>query len=88
MLLGDTISAVSQLGEACSAVLATAGAGSGLKVMRLVSRQLSTAMLSVVQGYTLQLDGRSAGLLNEMALLESTRMSHLRVVVTQDQCGE
>lgn len=90
--LDGIVSAVPQLGDACSSVMNKVcrnGAipGSGLKLMRLVNKQLSMAMLGTVQGYTLKLDGRSAGLMVEMALLERTRLSHLRVVVTEDAVG-
>lgn len=86
--LDEVISAIPQLGMACSAVLTIAVPGSGLKLMRLVSRQMSTVMLGMVQGYTLQLDGRSPGLFTQMALLALTRMSHLRVVVSDRTAGE
>lgn len=86
--LGEAISAVPQLGRDCSAVLTVAVPGSGLKLMRLVSRHLRTAMLGVVQGYTLLLDGSSPGLFREMALLEHTSLSHLHVVVKDHIFGE
>lgn len=87
--LHGVISIVPQLGVACGAVLNTAAPGSGLKLMRLVSKQLSIAMMDVVQGYTLRLDAASDGLVKEMALLARlrARLFYLRVVVTENVGG-
>lgn len=85
--LGRLISAVPRLGMACSAILTVAVPGSGLKLMRLVSKKLSSAMLGVVQRYTLQLDGRS-GCIRTFALLQQTRLTHLRVVVSDPKISE
>lgn len=85
--LGDTVAAVPQLGEACSSILETGFPGSGLKRMRLVSKQLRSAMLGTVQGYTLRLDGNTASLGDETRLLQSTRLSRLKVVVTPTDGG-
>lgn len=89
MAFDSAISEVPQLRAICSSALSTDGIpGSGLKLLRLVSRNLRKAMLGVIQSYTLQLDGRATRLLNQMNLLESTRLSHLQVVVTDDYHGE
>lgn len=50
--------------------------------MRHVCKQLQSAMLSGVQGYTLHLDGRAAGLREQMNLLKHTQLSHLRVTIS------
>lgn len=86
--LGAAVAAVPQLGEACSLVLTYDRPGSGLKVMRLVCKDLCTAMLGVVRGYSLHLDGRAAGLENQITLLESTRLTHLCVAVFADREGK
>lgn len=88
MTLGGAIAAVPQLGSTCSLALADGDPGSGIKLLRLVSKQMRTAMVSVVQGYTLCLDGSGASLLNEMGLLQDTRLSRLCVIVTDDTDGE
>lgn len=87
--LGEVITAVPQLGTACSLALTHVDTpGSGIKLMRLLSKQLSTAMLGAVQGYTLHLDGSGGRLLNQTAFLHGIRLSCLRVVVTEDSKGE
>lgn len=81
---------VSELGIACSVILSTKLPGSGLKLMRLVSKQLSIAMMALVQSYTVKIDGCGTGLMGmEMALLKysRTRLSHLRVVITDNTAG-
>lgn len=88
MTIGSVVSAVPYLGTSCNSALATEGIpGSGLKLMRLVSRQLRTSMLDLVQGYTLHLDGKATGLVDQKTLLESTRLTHLRVEVTDQYDG-
>lgn len=88
MTFGSTVSAVPHLGNICSSALTSGDIpGSGLRIMRLVNRQLRIAMLEVVQGYTLHLHGRTTDLLDQINLLESTRLSQLRVVVTDDADG-
>lgn len=55
--------------------------GSGLKVLRLVSRQLLTVMTrNNIRGYTLLLDGKLEDL-PDVRLLKFTRLSRLHVVV-------
>lgn len=78
--LGDVISAVPKLWSSCSIALADGNLGSGIKLMRLVSKQLRTAMLCTVQGYTLDFTESGVGLLNRFSLLQDTRLSLLRVV--------
>lgn len=88
--LDGVISVVPQLGIACSAILTTSIAGSGLKLMRLVSRQLSIAMMDRVQGYTLKLSPFSDSLMEvEITMLARSRarLLHLQVVVTADVVG-
>lgn len=86
--LDATFSAVPELRNRCSSVLANDSPGSGLKLLRLVSRQIRTAMLAVVEGYTLSLDGSNIGLMDELSLLQSTKLSRVRVIVTKDTYGE
>lgn len=89
MTFCSTISAVPCLGSSCSSALSIDGIpGSGLKLMRLVNRQLRAIMLDVVQGFTLHLDGRATGLLEQMNLLGGTQLTNLRVVVKDDYNGE
>lgn len=87
--LEGLISIVPELGMACSMASTVSVPGSGLKLMRLVSRQLSIDMMAVVKGYTLNLDGCSTGVMEQLALLQRTRcrLSHLRVVVTEKSFG-
>lgn len=85
--LAEAIAAVPQLGNKCSSVLTDGGTGSGLKSMRLISKQIRAAMLGVVQGYTLTLDGGAAGMMSELSLLQGARLSCLRVVVIQGADG-
>lgn len=90
MTLEGTIAAVPQLGSSCSKVLEDffGVPGSGIKLMRLVSKQLRVAMLGMVQGYTLLLNGSGEQLLKEMALFQNTRLSCLRVIVSHERHGE
>ncbi|MEW5311985.1 MAG: hypothetical protein WDW38_003651 [Sanguina aurantia] len=87
MNLAEVISAVPQLGISCSTVLTDGTSGSGVKLLRLVSKQLRASMLGVLQGYTLQLNGSGAGLEDQMGLLQHARLSRLLVVVTDDANG-
>lgn len=86
--LDDATSAVPELRNRCSSVLTEACPGSGLKTMRLVSKQVGVAMLSAVTAYTLSLDGSNVGLMDELRLLQNTKLSRLRVVVTKDTYGK
>lgn len=86
--LGAAIAAVPQLGEACISILTDTRPGSGLKVMRLVCKELQAAMLGVVRGYTLCLDGRADGLADQMKFLKSTSLTHLRISIITDCGGE
>lgn len=88
MRLCQAITAVPQLGTSCSLILTDGTPGSGIKLMRLVSKQLRLAMMSVVQGYTLNLNGSGAGLLEKMTVLQSSRLSCLRVSVLRSSIGE
>lgn len=84
--LGLAVFKVPQLRSICSTVLATDVPGSGLKVMRLVCKQLCKAMLREVQGYCLTLDGKTLDMC-EMSFLQSTSMSYLRVNFTAHMNG-
>lgn len=86
--LFGAISAVPTLGSRCSSVLTDGVPGSGLKTMRLVSKQIRAAMLDAVTGYTLRLNGSAQSLMNEMGMLQGTKLSCLRVVVMDDADGE
>lgn len=87
--LGDAITAVPQLGISCSSILTDPYVpGSGMKLMRLISKQLRTAMLGVVQGYTLNLNGKAVTLMDEMALLQKAELIRLCVRVTHGSEGE
>lgn len=85
--LAEVIVAVPQLRTACSNAVSDGTQGSGIKLMRLVCKQLGTVMLGVVQSYTLQLNKGGAGLDEQMSLLQDARLSCLRVVVTDDAIG-
>lgn len=52
-----------------------------MKLLRQLSRQINTAMLSLVKHFTLQLDGKGKGLVSMAALLEGTKLAHLEVIV-------
>lgn len=84
--LGAAIAAVPQLGEACNFVLSDSTPGLGLKVMRLVCKELQVAMLGVIRGYSLCLDGRADGLADQLKFLESTSLTHLRIAIITE-CG-
>lgn len=86
-MLAEAITAVPELGNLCSSVLTDYVPGSGLKTLRLVNKQISAAMLRVVQGYTLSLDGSFTGLPKEISLLQDARLSVLRVVVPKHTAG-
>lgn len=88
--LGDVVSAVPQLALACSAALTSEGdlPGTGTKLMRLVSRTLRTAMLAIISGYTLTLDGKNVLSDKELSLLARTNLSFLRVQVIAEHLGE
>lgn len=85
--LSTAISAVPHLGTMCGLALADDVLGSGLKVMRLVSRHLRSAMLGTIQGYTLHLDGHAGATFEHMHLLEHSRLSQLRVFLTDHHHG-
>lgn len=85
--LSEAISAVPHLGTMCGLALTDDVLGSGLKVMRLVSKHLRTAMLGTIQGYTLQLNGQASSTFDHMHLLEHSRLSQLRVVLTDHNHG-
>lgn len=57
--------------------------GKGIKLLRLVSKQLRSVMLSEVRGYTLNIDGEGSGPISQMSLLEGANCSLdcLRVVI-------
>lgn len=87
--LGKALSSVPFLRAACSSALSTADTpGSGLKLMRLINWEIRMAMLDMVQGCTLHLDGKAAELLDEISLLESASLSRLHVIVTDLAYGE
>lgn len=52
--------------------------GSGLKLLRLVSKQFNAAMLRSVTGYTLKVDGITEAL-PEFSLLSQLQLSNLTV---------
>lgn len=81
---GDAISAAPQLGNMCILLLTADNVSSGLKHMRLVSKQVRSAMLRLVRGYNMQLDGSATSLVAEMSLLENARLSRLRVTVVSE----
>lgn len=54
--------------------------GSGLKLLRLVSKQIRTAVTKSVRGYTLTIDGNPQQL-PDVSLLQLTQLSRMRVVV-------
>lgn len=86
---GQAVAAVPQLAQTCSSVLGPDIPGSGLKLMRLVSRQLSSMLLATVSGYTLRLDGGAQGISQaEVAVLAGTKLSHLRVIVSREEACE
>lgn len=84
----DVISAVPHLGTTCNDTIACGIPGSGLKHLRLVSKQVRAAVLSLVQGYTLSLDGCASSLVAQMSLLEGTKLSQLQVDVTPGTHGK
>lgn len=85
--LAAVLSQVSDLRQTCRAVM-TAACPSDWKLLRLVSKGISSYMMDMVQSYTLQLDGRIAGLTPQMALLKNTRLSSLKVFITEGAHGE
>lgn len=87
-VLGSVITAVPQLGSFCSSALATDELGSGLKQLRLVCKHLCTAMMRVVRGYTLRLDGKGFDLMGQINLLQGTSLSYLDVLVTAYNHGK
>lgn len=80
--LGAAICAVPHLGSLCSSILDTKDPGSGIKIMRLVNKQLRTAMLRVMKGYTLIMDDKATDLMSEMCLLRCTTLVKLLVKIT------
>lgn len=80
--LAEAITAVPQLRSSCILVLTCPqdASGTGIKLLRLVSKQLCNAMLGAVRGYTLTLDG--SRMIDKIALLQGVQLSCLRVVVT------
>lgn len=86
--LASAISAFPELGQICSTALDRDTPSSGLKIMRMVSKDMRTAMLGVVQGYEMTLDGRAADLLAEIIFLQGTSLSQLIVGVTGRPNGE
>lgn len=84
------------LASACIAALQISGVhrrvqfipGSGLKILRLVSKQLNTVMTrNNIRGYTLLIDGVCEDL-PDISLLKLTHLSCLRVVVTAGELSE
>lgn len=59
----------------------------GIKLICLVSKQLRTAMLDSVQGYTLDFTGSVESLIHTMALLKDARFSLLCVVTPASTGG-
>lgn len=88
--LGHVIAAVPQLANACSSAMTTVGdiPGFGLKLMRLVNKQLGSAMLGVVSGYTLTLDGEALLSDKELSFLAATKLSYLRARVIAEHLRE
>lgn len=84
---GSTVASVPQLRSMCSTVLSANVSGSGLKALRLVSKQMRSAMLGAVQGFSLQLHGRPVNP-KEIRLLQNTSISYLHVLVTSHMAGE
>lgn len=78
---------VPQLREACASILTWDAAGSGMKHMRLVNKQLRTAMLCLVKGFTLCLGTRGRQLNNEISLLKDSRFLELRVNFAPESAG-
>lgn len=85
--LVDVLSAVPQLRGSCRFDLPDGTPGMGVKVMRLVSKELRSLMLDVVQGSVLNLNGRDSCPVKEIALLQGTSLSRLRVVATSAPKG-
>lgn len=80
--LGEAICAVPELQHSCCTVMTRPHvAGPGIKNLRLVSKQLRVAMVGMMKGYTLCLDGSAADLIDKMNLLQSARISRLTVIV-------
>lgn len=75
------VNAVPQLRDACCSDLSGYYPGLGVKLLRLVCKQLRVSSLDLVQGYTLALDGKNVSLMSEMILLKGTRLSRLKVVL-------
>lgn len=84
---GGAIAAVPTLANQCSLVLTDQAQGSGLKALRLVSKQIRAAMLEAVTGYTLRLDGNAHSLMKEMGMLQTAKLAYLRVVVMDGTDG-
>lgn len=87
--LSQVMVAVPQLATTCG--LAQTGGeslGFGIKLLRLVSKQMRIAMLSVVRGYTLTLSGTTLSLTDEMTVLQSSKLSRLHVKVKAASSGE
>lgn len=85
----DAMCGVPKLRELCKTVMTGAIPGSGIKLLRLVSKQLGVAMLGPVQAYTLTLDGHAGSdtFLHQMSLLESTLLTRLRVTFVDNTTG-
>lgn len=81
---------VEPLAQACTSVLNKAeewnplSKGSGLKVLRQVSKTCNTALL--IQGYTLQLNGEDPLKIPVGSFPQNTRLSHLKILVTGGGC--
>lgn len=82
----EVLNAVPLLKTACCTALGGVP-GSGLKLLRRVSKLSASSMLDAVHGYILELDGKGATLMQEMSVLEYTRLSHLRVVLKANRLG-
>lgn len=82
-----TILAVPELASICSIAMTDGTPGSGTKLMRLVSKQLRSAMLGTVRSFALVLDGSGVGMMQQMTVLQDTRLSCLRVLVIDDTEG-
>lgn len=83
------VAAVPQLAADCSSALTSKELpGSGLKLLRLVSRQLRTALLRAIAGYTLHLEGGTSEMNDVVRLLADTKLSHLTVIVQSTTAGK